>query len=62
MQSHQDDIFPELECFLECVYINLMLAAIKRTLTEDEVSLLQGAAELMGRNGKTEGFKEIHPH
>jgi hypothetical protein len=50
-QSQQDDVFEDLECFAQLVYLNLVRAAIKRTLSDDEAYLLQRAAELAGSNG-----------
>ena len=45
-QSEQDDHFDDLATFAECVYFNLVLSATKRTLTENEVYLLDRAAEV----------------
>lgn len=39
-QSQQDDVFDDLQLFAETTYLNLVLAALKRTLNEDEVAIL----------------------
>jgi len=51
-QSEQDDTYDLLHTFVECVFFNLMLAAAKRRLNDDEVYLLQRATELC---------KQLHP-
>lgn len=48
-QSHQDDTWEELAAFAQSTYINLLLAAKMRRLTDDEISLLQKAARLAVR-------------
>jgi hypothetical protein len=48
-QSFQDDIFDDLATFAECAYLNLVLAHLKRPLTEAETSLLMRAADVAGR-------------
>ena len=45
-QTYQDDHFDTLATFAEAVYINLVLVATKRTLSENETYLLQRAAEV----------------
>jgi hypothetical protein len=58
-QSYQDDYFDSLQTFAECVYFNLVLASLKKTLSEDEAHILHRAAEVaeelhpetMGRSG-----------
>ena len=44
--SNQEEVIDELETFAQAVYINLILASLKRTLNEDELNLLQLAAQL----------------
>lgn len=45
-QSQQDDHYLELEAFAEACFINLVLASLKRKLTDDEANLIHLAAQL----------------
>jgi hypothetical protein len=47
MQSFQDDTWEDLRLFAETTYLNLVLAAVKRELTSDEVAILERAAKLV---------------
>jgi hypothetical protein len=48
-QSEQDDHFDSLQTFAECVYFNLVLASLRRTLTDDEAHILQRASDVAGQ-------------
>lgn len=45
--SDIEDYFVELSAFTESVYLGLTLAALKRTLTEEELHFFQRAAGLL---------------
>ena len=45
-QSRQDDLFQELEVFADSVYVCLVLTALQRELTLEEIHLLQKAGNL----------------
>jgi len=45
-QTYQDDHFNMLAIFAECVYFNLVLVAMKRPLSIDEMHILQRATEI----------------
>jgi hypothetical protein len=49
LQSQQDDVFNTLSTFAESTYLNLVLAAIKRNLTEDEAAILHRAADTLNQ-------------
>lgn len=46
MQSKQDDIFEELHALIRQIYCCLTLTAMKRSLTEEEMWVLERACRL----------------
>ena len=48
-QSFQDDYFDALETFAETTYVFLVLLALQRRLSTDEVYILERASNLQAR-------------